>query len=125
MSYVFQTFRTLFAAIALVASAASGVAAHGKIVETIPAHGATLTEWPEVFEIGFNSEHWVTVFQLVKEGEEPIRLELDQGLEQTHAVRAHSPERLFEAGAYRLEWRALSPDGHVIKGEVQFTYAPE
>lgn len=97
-------------------------AAHGKLERTTPANGATLSALPAAFAIRFDTPHRVTMLQVSGNGDS-VRLTAGSGLEPATEVTAPSPN--LAPGEYRLEWRALAPDGHAVKGETSFIYAPE
>lgn len=101
----------------------SPAAAHGVLKQTTPADGDALSALPEEVAIRFEEPHRVTLVQIVDAEGEAVRLTINEGLAPSEAVTAATPS--LAPGDYRLEWRALAPDGHPTKGEASFSYAPE
>lgn len=111
--------RNILARVALVAMTSSALA-HSKSEKTIPANAATVTE-VEVIEMRFDKPMRVTAVVLNgPQGE--VRLDRATGLDPVTEFRAFPPEGM-PAGAYTLEWRGLSEDGHPMQGNFGFTVA--
>jgi methionine-rich copper-binding protein CopC len=111
-------------AVALVVAAASGAGAHSLLLESVPPAGATLTAPPRELMLRFNNRIERTLSR--------IRLVDDRGSDQPLVLTADggSADRLTAAvpplapGRWRVEWRVLSTDGHVVSGRFDFTLAP-
>ena len=104
---------------ALIATATAALA-HSKAEETTPANGATV-ESVEAIELRFDDPMRVTAISLIgPDGELEVTREI--GVDPVTAVRALPPENL-PAGAYTVDWRGLSSDGHPMLGTFEFTVA--
>ena len=94
--------------------------AHSKSEKTVPADGATVAG-VERIEIAFDAPMRVTSIKLLRD-EREIAVERETGLEPVKAFLA-SPADALQPGAYRVEWRGLSDDGHPMQGSFGFTVA--
>ncbi|WP_370398897.1 copper resistance CopC family protein [Sulfitobacter sp. JB4-11] len=102
------------------ALAAVGAAAHSKTEQTTPASGATV-EAVEVIELRFDDPMRVTAISLSgPEGEVAIERETD--LDPVTQFRA-LPSVDLPTGAYTVDWRGLSSDGHPMRGTFGFVVA--
>lgn len=101
---------------------AGAAGAHALLLEAVPAPGAVV---PAVTEVRLRFSTRV----------EPrlgrLRLLDERGTARVLAVQGGGrPDELRAAvpalgpGAYRLEWQALSADGHVVRGTLSFRVAP-
>lgn len=107
----------------LVAAALAGLAtgtalAHSPIKSTSPSDGATLAAAPEVIEIVFDGEMRLTRVTLDGPGGEAQRLGLSDIEMPTPEYRMAVPA--LDEGRYRVEWRGMAPDGHVMTGTFAF-----
>lgn len=97
---------------------ATPVAAHSTLVSSEPASGARLTESPTAFGLTFNEEAQVTSLRLHVEGGAEITAARRQDVTPRRSFRFDAPT--LAPGPYRLEWRAISADGHPVGGVVRF-----
>ena len=98
--------------------------AHSAIAHSDPAEGAVLPISPPAVALMFTEPMRVTSLKLVGEAgrETPLRPEgAVKGMVQQ--VRAVVPEPLAP-GAYRVEFRGASADGHVGGGTLRFRVGP-
>ena len=98
--------------------------AHSAIAHSDPAEGAVLPMSPPAVALMFTEPMRVTSLKLVGEAgrETPLRPEgAVKGMVQQ--VRAAVPEPLAP-GAYRVEFRGASADGHVGGGTLRFRVGP-
>jgi methionine-rich copper-binding protein CopC len=111
--------KTLLSIVAL--SAALGAAsalAHTELSQTVPADKAVLETAPKEVMLHFTEVVRLTSVALRKEGGAASELgPLPAGKSRHFAV----PARELSAGAYTVEWRALSDDGHALRGAFGFT----
>ena len=109
--------------------------AHSPLVYSSPKNGAILKNTPSKVILGFKSDVRLTKIELLKidssktetilqtlfgnnKGTEIIlEPELPREAAKEHMIKL--PEIHF--GDYHVDWRALSGDGHVMKGNLQFT----
>ncbi|MBR0667056.1 copper resistance protein CopC [Roseomonas hellenica] len=114
--------RALAAAVAIgFGPAAAGPAhAHSELHHTEPADGAVLRGSPPAIALLFAAPVRVMTLRLLDERGREQRLvrEGAPGAAATE-IRATVQEAL-PPGAYRVEWRGASPDGHVGGGTLSF-----
>ena len=105
----------LAAAICLLASAAS---AHSKPTVTNPGDGAVLAEAPTEVTLNFTTPIRLTRIELTHMDQSPIALEFtDQRKFETQFM---VPVVGMGTGTYKISWRGLAQDGHVMQGEFSF-----
>lgn len=109
--------RAFLAALVLLAGAAMANA-HSRSETTVPANGATVEAVPELAII-FDKPMRITVFKLTSGGDE-LTVTRETGLEPVTDFRA-APAEPLAPGAYEIEWRGLSGDGHPMQGAYRFT----
>lgn len=95
-------------------------AAHSELRGSTPAEGARLTTAPAEFILRFNEPVQVTFLRLLGPTEQPIALRRANDPAPRREERA-APAAPLPPGALRLEWRAISADGHPIRGTLRFT----
>lgn len=116
--------RSLIFGLALAAALVGQASAHADMARSDPAEGAVLSESPPAVAVAFTEPMRVTSLKLLDEAgkETPLRPEgATKGAVQQ--VRAVVPEQLAP-GAYRVEWRGASADGHVGGGTLRFRVGP-
>ncbi|WP_299615049.1 copper resistance CopC family protein [uncultured Tateyamaria sp.] len=111
--------QTLFAALAL-AAMATGVWAHSKAEQTTPANDATM-EKVEVIELRFDAPMRVTAITMTGPAGD-VAVARETGMDPVTEFRAMPPADLPH-GAYTVDWRGLSADGHPMQGTFGFTVA--
>jgi copper resistance protein C len=108
----------------LVVSLAGGAAAHSLLLESFPAAGATLAAPPEQITLRFNNriEKKLSTIRVVDERGAPRAVTVlgaDGPADRLTATLSALPP-----GAWRIEWRVLSTDGHIVNGAFSFRVAP-
>ncbi|MBC9175966.1 copper resistance CopC family protein [Pseudoroseomonas ludipueritiae] len=100
----------------LVPGAAS---AHAMLHSSDPADGATLNASPRTLNLAFTEDCRVTALRLLDESgrEQQVRREGGRAASSQVTATLAGPLR---PGGYRLEWRAMGDDGHVMSGAVRF-----
>ena len=108
------------ALLALAAGVARPALAHAELRASEPAEGAALPAPPGRISLFFTEPMRITSLRLLDEAgrERPLRRE-DPRAAATAEARASLPDPL-PPGAYRVEYRGLSADGHVGGGAVRF-----
>jgi methionine-rich copper-binding protein CopC len=101
---------------------ASAAHAHSLLLSSVPSAGATVNGAPAV-TLRFNNR--------IEKKLSRIRLVFPRGEAHALTVRADGAVDALEAplpplagGRYRVEWRVLSTDGHLVSGVVPFRVAP-
>ncbi len=107
-------------ALVLATGAACTALAHAELRAAQPAEGAVLSAPPARISLTFTEPMQVTSLRLLDEAgrERPLRREGPRTA-ATAEARADVPGPL-PPGAYRIEYRGLSADGHVGGGAVRF-----
>lgn len=97
-------------------------AAHSPLTSVTPADGAQLATPPETIEMRFRDPSRLIRFALAGDGDGT-----DVGLGDDHLMVESTDHTVtlppLAAGRYIASWRAMSEDGHVIKGRFSFTVA--
>lgn len=111
--------QTILALAAILATATAALT-HSKAEETSPVDGSSV-ETVEVIELRFDDPMRVTAITLSgPDGD--LEITRETGLDPVTEFRAMPPENL-PAGAYSVDWRGLSSDGHVMQGSFGFMVA--
>jgi copper resistance protein C len=109
-------------ALAFVAAAcfalAGPLAAHSGVTSTQPSDGAHLHHPPESVGVQFDGAMRITQFRLSgPDGD--VALSDRPGPQPVRAFET-APAAPLAAGEYRVEWRALAADGHLMAGSFRF-----
>ncbi len=116
---------TLLTATLLVLPAGAALA-HARLIKADPAVGSTVAAPPARLWLKFN-EPVRPAASGVKltgpDGKGMVLTPLTRDPGDPAAVTAPAPPNL-QAGRYKVEWRALSPDGHHTQGDFGFTVKP-
>lgn len=112
------------AVLALGVVAGAPVAAHSGLHASEPADGAVLRATPPAVVLAFTEPVRVTSLRLLDEAgrERPLRRDGERTA-ATREARA-TVQGALPPGAYRIEWRGASADGHVGGGAVSFRIEP-
>ena len=93
--------------------------AHSPLSSVTPSDGAVLAAAPEAIEMRFRGGARLIRFQLVNDGDGA-----KVGLGESHLMVESDAHSIvlppLPAGSFTASWRALSEDGHVIKGGFSF-----
>lgn len=110
--------------VALGLAAAGPALAHSDLHHSEPADGAVVRDTPPAVVLMFQMPMRVMTLRLLDEAgrERKLAREGERGA-AVEEVRAAVQDRLAP-GAYRIEWRGASPDGHVGGGTVRFRVEP-
>lgn len=95
--------------------------AHAHLEEASPAQGSILHAAPQQLVLRFSEPARLTTLTLEREGAARQKI---APLPTESQARIVVPLPALAAGHYRLSWRALSADGHVVPGELHFTLTP-
>jgi methionine-rich copper-binding protein CopC len=115
----------LSGALALITPAAQG---HSALVTSTPKNGAVIKTFPKSFSLTFNEE----ILRLP--GKEPSRVQLiapnlarislGKVTIAKEVLTVPMSKAAVKVGKYRFTYRVVSNDGHVITGQISFTYKP-
>ena len=99
---------------------AASAVAHSPLQSVTPSDGAVLTAAPEAIEMRFRGGARLIRFQLVNDADGT-----KVGLGESHLMVESDEHRIIlpplPVGDFTVSWRALSEDGHVIKGGFSFS----
>lgn len=112
----------LAVAVVLAALAATPAMAHSELRRSVPEQGAVLAAPPERIELTFNERVQLTALRLRRVGGGEIALPDRRAIREAREENARLPP--LDPGEYRLEWRAISADGHPVGGVIGFSVAP-
>lgn len=120
----------LVAVLALVAAPlaiAAPASAHSFIVASSPAEGSTVTELPPQFSITANE----LLLDLTGDANgfaiqvvDAATTYYGDGCAVVSGSTLSMGATLGQPGDYRMFWQVISADGHVVAGEIPFTWAP-
>ena len=112
----------VLALIAFILALAAAAHAHSLLLSSVPPAGSTVNGAPAV-TLHFNNR--------IEKKLSRIRLVPPRGEAQALTVRAdgavdalEAPLPPLAAGRYRVDWRVLSTDGHVVSGTFDFSVSP-
>ncbi|GAV35108.1 copper resistance protein C precursor [Roseomonas sp. TAS13] len=111
--------RGVFAAAFAALLAPGAASAHAMLHSSDPTDGATLSASPRALNLMFTEDCRVTALRLLDEGGREHQLRREGGRAASSRATATVATPL-PPGAYRLEWRAMGDDGHVMSGAVRF-----
>ena len=95
--------------------------AHTAIASSNIEDGAELAAAPPAFEFSFGKEVGLASLELETSEGEAIDISFKRRQQMDEEFSVPLPE--LDTGAYVLKWRAVAKDGHVMKGDVDFTIA--
>ena len=97
----------------------SAAFAHSQLTEILPKDNVIYNEVPPQIEMKFKSEVKLVKIDLIRVDTKE-KIKVDSNLLKIKSNNYSIPMPKLDAGIYRFEWRALSPDGHIIKGKSDF-----
>jgi methionine-rich copper-binding protein CopC len=116
---MFRVIMALSLAIALLLLLYDESVAHSELRSSVPADGVALREAPAEAVLVFDEAARVTAIRLFDAT--GARIELPGGPETTSSGKATVALPPLSPGAFELEWRAISLDGHPIRGRIHFS----
>lgn len=112
-------FSRMFAALAALLMFASSALAHTTIVASNIEDGIELEAAPEIFEFSFGAEVGLAGLELETLAGEAVDIAFERPRQMGKDFSVPLPA--LEQGTYILKWRAVAKDGHVMRGEINFT----
>lgn len=113
-----MTFKHMMVSLVAYLMITGSAYAHSQLTSTVPANGAVITKVPQAINMTFGKKARLIKVVLTKDGASETRLEIpSKSFTNTFELKAD----LTEPGIYQIEWRALSKDGHALKGSFGFT----
>jgi methionine-rich copper-binding protein CopC len=106
--------------LALLLGCSGAALAHVHLHDSSPADGSRLAAAPAALVLSFSEPAQLTALSLQQEQGRSWKLSTPSEAQ----LRLSVPLPPLAPGSYRLRWRALSRDGHVVPGEIRFSIAP-
>jgi methionine-rich copper-binding protein CopC len=107
-----------FVAMALMLALAAAAHAHTPLKASAPAADAAVPA-PKALELTFDGDVRLTSVSLADSNGAAKHLDaVPTGVASTFALNIHEP---LAPGAYKVTWRAVGGDTHIISGEFGFT----
>jgi copper resistance protein C len=94
-------------------------AAHTNVARTLPNGGGMISGAPSKLEILFKLGARITALKIYKVNGGEISLGRPAKMANSRLYRGKLPK--LEAGKYRVEWRAMAEDGHMMNGRFSFS----
>jgi len=92
---------------------------HSQLTEILPGDNITYNKAPPQIEMKFMSKVKLVKIEMMRiDNKEKIDLNFSSTMNS--AENHVFPIPKLNSGKYRFQWRALSPDGHIIKGKSDF-----
>ena len=91
----------------------------GMLLASDPIDGASLDQAPDAFSLAFVHPVQLSLVRLTTIAGEVIPVPLDPKAESAAGVSVPLPP--LSAGHYRIEWRAVGDDGHIMSGGLSFS----
>ena len=95
------------------------VFAHSQLAEILPEDNVTYDMTPPHIEMKFKTEVKLIKIGMIR-NDNKEKINLDTSTLKNKSKEYYIPMPQLDAGKYRFQWRALSPDGHIIKGKSDF-----
>ena len=119
--------RSVMASIAVVVLSVSlqalSAAAHSPLISSSPADGDVLAAVPNSIEIKFRGTARLVRLALTGAQSGEVTLSEEHLMVEKHRHTVALPA--IAADEYEVRWRALSADGHLVKGSFSFTVGSE
>ena len=93
---------------------------HSQLTEILPKDNVVYTKTPSQIQLKFRSKVKLIKVDLNKVAEDNQKIKLDLDLFKNRSREFSIPMPSITSGKYNILWRALSPDGHIIKGKSEF-----
>ncbi|WP_313892363.1 copper resistance protein CopC [Psychrobacillus sp.] len=93
--------------------------AHTGLDSSNPANGSVVSEALKEISLTFESKiEQTSSFELVNENNEKVHI---TNLTVSENVMTGAIDKSIENGAYKILWKIIGADGHLINGEIAFT----
>lgn len=111
--------RSLIATLVVLSGTAVPAFAHTSIVSSNIEDGSQIEAAPASFDFSFGADIGLARMELETLDGASIEIAFDRPRDMGKSFSVPLPK--LEPGSYVLKWRAVARDGHVMKGEVDFT----
>ena len=104
----------------LIASLLSPTAmAHTKVQSATLEDGGVYQTMPDVFDLVFAQKVGLATFSLKDSAGQDVDVDFTPPKSMESKFSIPMPE--LQSGVYKMTWRAVSKDGHIVNGELSFT----
>ena len=93
---------------------------HSQLTDILPKNNIVYTKTPSKIELTFRSKVKLIKIDLNKISVENSKIKIDLKKYTKRSKNFNLPMPNITPGKYNILWRALSPDGHIIKGKSEF-----
>ena len=93
---------------------------HSQLTEILPKDNVIYTKIPPQIQLKFRSKVKLIKINLNKIADDNQKIKLDLTSFKERSKEFKIPMPSITSGKYNILWRALSPDGHIIKGKSEF-----
>ena len=93
---------------------------HSQLIDILPKNNTVYTKIPTEIKLKFRSKVKLVKIDLNNISNNTKKIRLDLPSFKTRSNEFNIPIPSINAGKYNISWRALSPDGHIIKGRSKF-----
>ena len=93
---------------------------HSQLTKILPKDNVIYTKTPSQIQLKFRSKVKLVKVDLNKIAEDNQKIKLDLTSFRERSKEFDIPMPSINSGKYNILWRALSPDGHIIKGKSEF-----
>lgn len=111
--------RSLIATLVVLSGTAVPAFAHTSIVSSNIEEGSQIEVAPASFDFSFGADIGLARLELETLNGDPVEIAFERPRKMGKSFSVPLP--VLEPGTYVLKWRAAAKDGHVMKGEVEFT----
>lgn len=111
-----KSIKTLLAITALTTS--SSIFAHGMMEGTFPKDGAMMMKPTMHVEVNFKNPMKLTNLKVVNSKGKPMAVDFKRSKDAATHFKAMTPD--LSPGDYKVHWKAMGDDGHMMKGSFGF-----
>ena len=115
-----NAFKSTALAVFIALTATLSAWAHAKMTESVPKDGATVPAGLSSVELKFSKPMRLTLVR-IHSAKADADVAVKGELPMTFVEEATISVEPIAAGAYDVHWTAVSQDGHVMKGDFEFT----
>ena len=93
---------------------------HSQLIDILPKDNIIYTKIPPKIELTFRSKVKLIKIDLSQKSGENQNIQINLNSYKERSNKFILPMPIITLGKYEIFWRALSPDGHIIKGKSEF-----
>ena len=93
---------------------------HSLLTDILPKNNNVYTKIPPNIELTFRSKVKLIKIDINQKSGENKKIKINLDAYKERSKKFILPMPTITSGKYNIFWRALSPDGHIIKGKSEF-----